>query len=83
MKDVWICFAVMCFVISCAMCGCSKKEEPRGTTGAKDKAEVSTVPQPNPIKEFADRPIGKAKATRQLGDERLDAVDQAVEGQGK
>ncbi len=81
MKKTVVYGAVLAFVLSGMLGGCSKKEEPLGASGGKTMAPVAE--QSNPVKEFIDRPIGKARATHSLGDERTEAVDQAVTSQGE
>lgn len=63
-------------ILSClVLFSCSKSKEP---SQAKEGGKTSTEQMADAIKEYGDKPIQKARTAQQLGEERVNAMDEAV-----
>ena len=61
-------------------CGCGKNEEPQAEgTAEKSKIDQMTDQAAEKAVEKIRTPIDKARATKDLGDERTDAMDKAIQ----
>jgi hypothetical protein len=75
MRVFRFCLAVLLIFGHLALAGCSgdkKAEEPK--KAEKNQSDKTA----EAIKDFAKRPMDKARATQQMGDERTDAIDEAL-----
>ncbi len=63
-------------ILSCFfLLSCSRSKDPSQT---KESNQTSTEQAARAIKEYGRNPIDKARTAQQLGEERMNAVDEAV-----
>jgi hypothetical protein len=75
-KDIRKYCVLALLVLIFAFPSCSREKEP-GKEGSNAKPVTRQATEA--IQDFGKKPIGKARAAQQLGDERTEAIDQAVE----
>ena len=76
-----ISLAILAVLLSALLLsGCSKEEESLGDKASKKVDEITTEAADTVVKKVRT-PLNKARATRDLGDERTDAIDKAMQGQ--
>jgi hypothetical protein len=75
-----------CFLAAAALCaliilpgGCSKKDEQQ--TGEKGRIEKMTDQAAEAVEKKIRTPMDKARATQNLGDDRLEQMDKALQKQ--
>lgn len=68
-------FAILSLTCSLGLSGCSGGKGP-----GEAKSEEKTVSEQaaQSIREYAQKPMDRARATQQLGDERTEAIDRAL-----
>jgi len=74
MKEAAIRLAVLSLFVCMSLFGCSGGKE---RDQAKEAGGSSSREAAQAIRDYGKRPIDKARAAQQLGDERTDAIDKA------
>jgi len=73
------CFAIVALIVFLFVFGaCSK-----GNESQREEARPSTQQAAEAIRDIGKKPIDKAKAAQELGDERARAIDAAVGNSGQ
>jgi PBP1b-binding outer membrane lipoprotein LpoB len=70
-----IALTIMCLVLTC--CSGSKDTEQK----AKESNRTATEQTVEAVKEYGKKPMDKARAAQQMGEERTQAMDEAVKRQ--
>jgi len=77
MNRKWLGLLAVLSLLIPGITGCSGGNDP----GARaDRIESQTNPTAKAIREYSQAPINKARAAVSLGDDRLEAMDQAAKG---
>ncbi len=75
MKKSAIYLTLALILSSSILFSCSRSQEP---SQAKEGNQSSTEQAIGAIKEYGNKPIQKARSAQQIGDERTNAIDEAV-----
>lgn len=75
MEFIFRCVAVLLLLCLLGLSGCSKGKE---TADGKKKEKTVSEQAAEAIREYAKEPMDRARATQQLGEERTEAIDQAL-----
>jgi len=78
MKKILQVFAIILSVFAIGLFGCSKAD--KGQSGSNGKAAHEDAPnqQAEKIRETLRAPIDKARQAHDMGDERTNAIDEAI-----
>ncbi|MEN6438248.1 MAG: hypothetical protein ABFD97_06675 [Syntrophobacter sp.] len=69
-------FAVVLLIVSLAVFGCSKEKTSKKEEAAKPSVQQQAT---EAIQEYGRKPVGEARKTQTMGDDRTEAID-AVTG---